>query len=145
MSTWVVRAVGGLAVAAALGGCTGESAGLQDAIFPETPLTTLTSDDGMLSLEVRTAPMQPPSRGSIEIELAITDANGEPREGLDLHVVPWMTDMSHGTSTEPEIEETGGGRYELGPVDMFMSGRWELRTTIAGPVEDSAKIVFEIP
>lgn len=138
----------GLLAAALLVGCTGESdpGGAAGAVaFPEEPFTTLTSEDGAFALEVRTAPSQPPSRGSIHVDLAIRGADGELRDDLTLRVVPWMTDMAHGASEEPDVEELGGGHYELGPVDMFMSGRWELRTTIAGPTKDSANIVFEIP
>lgn len=138
----------GVLAAGLLVGCTGESdpgGAAEDVEFPAEAFATLTSDDGAFALEVRTAPSQPPSRGSIQVELAIRGADGEPRDDLTLHVVPWMTDMAHGASEEPAIEALGGGYYELGPVDMFMSGRWELRTTIAGPTKDSANIVFEIP
>lgn len=145
MRTRLLRATSGVLAAAALAGCTGEAPSVEPGEFPEAPLATLTTEGGKFSMEVRTAPMQPPSRGSIDIELAIFGPDGEPRDDLDLRVVPWMPDMAHGASDEPAIVPMGGGRYELGPVDMFMSGRWELRTTIAGPSEDRAKILFEIP
>jgi hypothetical protein len=112
--------------------------------FPAEPYATIASDEGAFVIEVRTAPRQPPTRGSAEVELRITDADGEPIDDLSLDVVPFMPDMGHAAATEPSIEALGGGRYDVSPVDMFMSGRWELLTTIDGPVHDSAKVAFEI-
>jgi hypothetical protein len=143
----LLAALAGLLAAPHLAGCTGGLAETDDTAvdFPESPLMTIPSEDGAFSIEVRTAPIQPPSRGRIDVDLTITTGDGEPRDDLALHVVPWMTDMAHGSSTLPQVTPTGDGHYTVGPIDMFMSGRWELRTEIAGPADDRAKIVFEIP
>ena len=138
----------GLAFGLLLLGCTGESgtaaAGGADPTFPSAPLTTLKTDHGALSFEVRTAPAQPPTRGLISVEIVATDANGKPVDGLDLAVQPWMPEMGHGASTKPSIEAKGGGHYLISDVACFMPGRWELRTTIAGAVKDSATVAFQI-
>ncbi len=133
-----------LAASALVAGCTAPPSDTRGGSFPEEPYETLTTDDGAFVLEVRTAPHQPPTRGRTEVELRITDAEGEPLDGVALTVVPFMPDMAHASSSEPEVEPLGDGRYEVGPVDMVMSGRWELLTTIEGPVRDSAKVAFEI-
>lgn len=131
-------------LAGALAGCSAPAPEAGGDDFPADPYATITSDEGSLVLEVRTAPKQPPTRGSTAVELLVTDPDGEPIDGLEIRAVPFMPDMAHASSTDPEIEPLGGGRYEIAPVDMFMSGRWELLTTIEGPVDDSAKVAFEI-
>jgi hypothetical protein len=138
----------GLALSLFVLGCTGESSGSAGgggATFPDAPLATLKSDQGGISIAVRTSPEQPPGRGLIDVELVATDANGAPLDGLELGVQPWMPEMGHGASTKPKIEAKGGGHYVVSDVALFMPGRWELRTSIAGPVNDSATVDLQIP
>lgn len=129
-------------------GCSGESSGASggrgETVFPAEPLATVTTRGGSLVVEVRTAPKQPPTRGLIQVEYVVTDAAGKPVDGLDLGVQPWMPEMGHGTSTKPSIEAMGEGRYVVSNVAFFMPGRWELRTSIAGAMNDSATIGFQI-
>ncbi len=113
--------------------------------FPDEPYDTVTSAAGKVLLDVRTAPEQPPVRGVTTVELTLTDPADAPLDGLTLTAVPWMPDMGHGASVKPAVVALGGGRYEVDRVTMFMSGRWELRLQITGAVEDSAKVVFQIP
>lgn len=133
-----------LALLGAVLGCATPPHNSSSGDFPTEPYATLTSEQGALVLEVRTAPSQPPTRGSAAVELRITDPSGGPIDALDLRVVPFMPDMGHAASDEPEIEELGEGRYEVAPVDMFMSGRWELITTILDPIHDGAVVTFDI-
>ena len=74
----------------------------------------------------------------VSVEYRITNADGQPVDGLVLSVVPWMPDMGHGASIEPMVSAVGGGRYVISNVELFMPGRWELRTSITGPSEDRA-------
>jgi YtkA-like protein len=138
----------GLAAALLLLGCSvetsGGAGGGAGTTFPAEPMTTLKTDHGGLSFEVRTAPTQPPSRGLISVEIVVTDAAGKPVDGLDLAVQPWMPDMGHGASTKPSIEAMGDGHYVVSHVACVMPGRWELRTSIAGAVNDSATVAFQI-
>jgi hypothetical protein len=113
--------------------------------FPPAPLFTAQSDSGALTIEVRTAPAQPPSRGPSSVEYLITGSDGTPADGLGLSAVPWMPDMGHGASVTPTVASTGGGRYLISDVELFMPGRWELRTTFAGPPEDRVTPAFDIP
>jgi hypothetical protein len=78
------------------------------------------------------------------VEIVATDADGKPVDGLDLAVRPWMPDMGHGASTKPSIEAKGDGHYVVSHVACVMPGRWELRTSIAGAVNDSATVALQI-
>ncbi len=108
-------------------------------------MITQASDGGQLTIEVRTSPEQPPERGLAIVKLTIADAAGDPMEDLVVTAVPWMPDMGHGTSVKPTVTNEGGGEYQLDNVNMFMPGRWELRTKMTGPMDDSAKFIFQIP
>jgi len=142
-----------IAIGLALGvfalGCTGESSGDSGggggaAVFPAAPLATVVTQGGAFHVEVRTAPEQPPKRGLITVEYVVTDNAGKPVDGLELGVQPWMPEMGHGASTKPSIEAKGEGHYVLSNVAFFMPGRWELRTSIAGAMNDSATVGFQI-
>jgi hypothetical protein len=131
-------------------GCAGETSGDgsdgdTNASFPQEALATVTSDAAKLSVAVRTAPEQPPSRGVIAVEYRIAGEDAAPVEGLTLSVVPWMPDMGHGASITPTVTAQGGGRYVISDVELFMPGRWDLRTTISGAAEDSVAPTFQIP
>lgn len=112
--------------------------------FPEEALTTVTSDHGAATIAVRTAPDQPPSRGIISVEYTV-QKGGAPLDGVTFEVVPMMPDMGHGASTTPTVTAEGGGKYLLTGVELYMAGRWELRTTLSGAVDDTAVITLQIP
>jgi hypothetical protein len=109
------------------------------------PLLSLPSNSGGLTIEVRTSPEQPPSRGVNAVEYQITASGGAPAEGLSLQVVPWMPVMGHGASVAPSIAAEGDGRYLISDVDFFMAGEWTLRTTIDGASTDGVTPTFEVP
>jgi len=128
-------------------GCSGESVGIDAAsvTFPEAALTTVKSTGTTYTIEVRTAPTQPPGRGQSALAYTITGAGGTPVDGLTLTVVPWMPDMGHGSSITPSVSAQSGGHYLISDVDLVMPGLWEMRTTVAGPSEDSVAPSFQIP
>ncbi len=128
-----------------LAACSSESGSSGDASFPADPITTASSDSGALQLVLRTAPSQPPPRGTCTVELTITDAAGAPRDGLVLDVVPWMPAHGHGASVRPTVVAKGGGKYVASDVDLFMPGEWELRTSVSGPVTDHATPKITVP
>lgn len=136
-------ALGALAFAA-LVACGGDEAGTGDGSFPAEAYTTAKSAGG-LTLALRTAPTQPPPRGTCTVELTITDASGAPKDGLGVEVVPWMTSHGHGASVKPTVTPKGGGRYVVSNVSLFMPGSWELRTNLSGPLEDHATAVVTVP
>ena len=91
----------------------------------------------------------------VSVEYRVTAAGGgrcrsrrrrrRPVDGLAITVLPWMPDMGHGASVTPTVTAAGGGRYVVENVELFMPGKWELRTTLAGPSEDSVTPSFRIP
>jgi hypothetical protein len=146
MPAVMVRTVLLVLVAGATGlGCSDAGSTTGEASFPVDALTTVTSTHGAFHVDVRTSPDQPPSRGIVSVDYRITDMNQAPADGLTVAVVPWMPDMGHGASTTPTVEKMGGGRYVISNVELFMPGRWDLRTTISGPSQDSVTPEFEIP
>ena len=117
-----------------------------DGSFPEQALVTATSQQGSLEVEVRTAPTQPPARGSQSVELVVRRADSrDPVAGLTLDVQPWMPAMGHGASVRPEVTETAPGTYVLDGVNFYMPGTWELRTKISGPLTDALVASFYVP
>jgi hypothetical protein len=116
----------------------------ESATFPSSPLMTMPTKSAKLSVAVRTAPDQPPSRGVLAVEYNVNDEGGNPMNGLTFDVVPWMPEMGHGASTTPTVSNAGPGRYVISNVEFFMPGQWVLRTTITGAAEDSITPSFEI-
>jgi hypothetical protein len=112
--------------------------------FPAEPYATGTSDDGELKLEVRTAPSQPPPRGTSTVELTVHDASG-PVDGLEVTVVPWMDVMGHGSPITPSVTPKGGGKYVITNVSFFMPGTWSLRLSFSGAAADRATIDVDVP
>jgi hypothetical protein len=113
--------------------------------FPSTPLQTVTSSTGALSIEVRTGPEQPPPLGQSAAQLTVEDATTlAPVDGLDLTVVPWMPAMGHGSSVSPTVTPMGGGVYLVTNLYLYMPGTWQLRTTLVGQGTDSVTPEFTV-
>jgi hypothetical protein len=122
----------------------GDEAG-GDVGFPVEPYTSVSTEAGALSVAVRTSPEQPPSRGVVSVELTVTDPGGAPVDGLVVEPTLWMPAMGHGTSVTPTVSPAGKGRYVLTNVNLYMAGRWELRTRFSGAATDRAVPVLEVP
>jgi hypothetical protein len=125
-------------------GCGAGTAAPPPASFAADPDQTIASDSGALTIAVRYAP-DPPTAGDDAAQLTITDASGAAVTGLDLTVVPWMPAHGHGTSVDPTVTETAPGVFLASSLYLFMPGTWELRMTIGGTVDDTAKTSFDIP
>lgn len=99
--------------------------------FPAAALTSI--DGARVRVELRTAPDQPPIRGSMAADLAVTDlVTGAPVAGLTIVVEPWMPSMGHGTGSTPLAVDAGHGHYQIDELGLFMAGGWVLRLTITG-------------
>jgi YtkA-like len=105
---------------------------------------TMMTDHGLLHLDVLPTP-DPPIRGDDVVEVAVTDANGAPVDGLTLDAQPWMPSHGHGTSVVPTVTPEGGGRYRIDHVYLYMAGTWELRLSFSGTESDTATPAFDIP
>jgi len=128
----------------AAAGCGTEPVDSAPPTFAADPDQTIASDSGALMIAVRFSP-RPPAVGTDAAQLQIVDANGMPASGLGLQVVPWMPAHGHGTSVNPTVTETSPGIFVATPIYLFMPGSWELRMTMSGSVDDTAKAAFEIP
>jgi len=123
-----------------------EVASTEPLTFTAQPLMTVKSGLGKLAIDVRTAPLQPPTRGLQGVQLVIRDSKtGASEPGLALGVLPWMPAMGHGAPLTPRVEEGPPGTYVVSEVDFFMPGTWELRLSISGAVTDHAAPSFQIP
>lgn len=121
-----------LVLASALASCGGgtDAPTSAAAAFPTDAYASLTTQAGSYRVEVRTAPMQPPLRGDLDVEVRVVDANGAPVDGLALGVVPWMPTHAHGSSVVPTVTAQGNGRYHVVHVELVMPGTWQLRMTL---------------
>jgi len=135
-----------LFAAAFVAGCVGSSPtrGNDPPTFPAVPLATTSGQSGAVTVDVRTAPAQPPTRGVLDVELTVKAGDGAPLDGLTIGVVPWMSAHGHGSSVTPTITPEGGGRYWVSDVDLYMPGEWFLRISISGAVTDEATATLEV-
>jgi hypothetical protein len=95
------------------------------------------SSSGTLTLAIKSSPTSPPQRGDGSLEYIITDASGQPVDGLTVTVVPWMVQMGHGSSITPCVLSMGNGVYVVNQVYLFMAGEWQLKTTVSGAATDT--------
>lgn len=132
---------GNLVVACVLSACSGAPRPERIPAFDEPVL----SESGELTAQLTSAPEAVPVRGENQIWLELREtATGAAVEGLELTVLPFMPAMGHGSGTEPSVTELRAGRYQLDRVSLTMSGLWELRTTISGPLADHVVPRFEV-
>ncbi len=147
-SSSLLRAAAVLA-ALTFAGCSSnatESAPSSSAGFPADPVTTTLTKE--LVVELRTAPLQPPARGSSNAEITVHDAAGAARDGLTINVTPWMPAHGHGMSSSsgPIVTALGGGIYRIDALNLPMAGLWELRFDVTGEAgfEDHATTTLEV-
>jgi hypothetical protein len=112
--------------------------------FPTAPLIAVDSSGGALHIELRSAP-EPLVRGQNVAQITVSDAAGQPIDGLTLTLLPWMPSHGHGTSVQPAVSTAGVGVFIANPLYLFMAGEWELRMTVDGGVHDTATAIVEIP
>jgi hypothetical protein len=105
--------------------------------FPSAPYATFAVDVQPLTVELRTSPAQPPERGVMSVELRVKDAQGAPRDGLTLDVVPWMPAHGHGSSVIPLVTPEGDGVYRVDRLQLAMPGAWQLRLSMRAPDLDA--------
>jgi hypothetical protein len=114
--------------------------------FDGAPSAVLVTDSGRLVVSVWTWPA-PLSRGVDAVRFRVTDAAGTPVDGATLAATPWMPAHGHGPSVLPTVTGIGDGAYDADPVDLYMAGRWELRTRIdapGAPAEDTAVVPLDV-
>jgi hypothetical protein len=117
-----------------------------DPTVPPTgaPLATMTTTGGAWDVAIWLYPASP-RKGTNDVVYRVRDLAGAPIDALTVQVQPWMPAHGHGTSTIPAVSAQGAGLYLATPIALYMSGRWELRTTIAGTVSEDVVFVVDIP
>lgn len=111
-----------------LGACSGQP----DPNFGGT-VTTATGEAGLVKVELRTDVA--PQRGRVLAHLRVMNAKTSAAvDGATVVVVPFMPAMGHGAHA-PTVTPKGDGVYDV-DADLYMPGRWELRTTVSGPTSD---------
>jgi hypothetical protein len=134
-----------MALATTLGACGGSPPGdASSREFPGAALSTITSEQGALTIDVRTSPDQPLQRGVERVLLTVKDSSGAFLDGLVVEAIPFMPAMGHGASRAPTVTAQGEGAYLIENVDMFMPGLWELRSSFSGAATDRATPVFDV-
>jgi YtkA-like len=119
---------------------------------PYQPGMEVTSSAGLFKVKLVESVPGPPVKGNevwtIEVDDA-TSTSTSPLDGLTVSVTPWMPDHGHGT--EPvNVTASGGGKYGLDPLYLYMRGYWEIRLAIAAgagatATADDAMIPICIP
>lgn len=90
--------------------------------------------------EARPAPVD---IGNTEWDFVLLDASNQPVTGAGLTVRPMMPDHGHGTNPKTyAARDVGGGKYAVGPIDLFMRGYWELELTVERD-GDSKDVLFK--
>jgi hypothetical protein len=84
-----------------------------------------------LSVDLRTAPSQPPVRGENSLRLKVVDRSGAPVSDLDLRVTAIMPAHGHGASAPAMGSALGNGEYLVEGLVLGMSGYWELRLNLS--------------
>jgi YtkA-like len=87
----------------------------------------------------------PPIKGDNTWVLDITDLSGAPLAVPTITALPMMPDHGHGTPINAVVTALAdAGRYELTPVNLFMTGYWQITidVTLAGGEQDSLMFGF---
>ncbi|HEU4522550.1 MAG TPA: FixH family protein [Thermoanaerobaculia bacterium] len=67
------------------------------------------------------------------IQVAITDAAGQPLDGATIDIDGGMPQHGHGLPTRPRVTKNlGGGTYQIEGVRFNLCGWWEFKLAIAG-------------
>ncbi|WP_426745460.1 FixH family protein [Myxococcus faecalis] len=115
-----------------------------EAVATEATVGTTQSVSGRWHIKVL-ASSDKLKRGPQRFTVRVTDsATGKPMSKGTLHVEPWMPSMGHGISETPRVTPQGEGLFEVTDLDLFMPGTWELRFTLEGPTQDTAKVTLKL-
>lgn len=87
----------------------------------------------------------PPIKGDNTWVLDFTDLDGAPLVDATIVAVPMMPDHGHGTPINAVVTALAEpGRYEITPVNLFMTGLWQttIDITLTGGEQDSLMFAF---
>ena len=154
-----------VALPLAVAGCSSEGAASTDSssiafstcptekrALPYQPGMEVPSSAGLFTVKLVESVPGPPVKGNVVWTIQVDDATlatSPPLDDVTVTVTPWMPDHAHGT-VPVNVSATGGGRYGLNPLYLYMRGYWEIRLglssgTAATATADEAMIPICIP
>lgn len=109
------------------------------------PSLSAKSAGGAFTVTIANAKPNPPGKGTNAWTVTITDAQGQPVDGVAFEVKPYMVDHAHGPPVAPEVAPGGApGTYDVTTMDLFMPGVWQLTFTVTAPASIAGSAVFTI-
>lgn len=106
------------------------------------PESSFVVDDG-LKLEVVALVPSTPIVGDNAWQLRLV-GDGQPVEGAELHVVPFMPDHAHASTKAVGVSELSPGTYSLKPVYFQMPGYWQVQTDITTGTAQRGSVDLEV-
>lgn len=106
---------------------------------------TRASEAGAFQVELRSSTLVPPDRGDNGFSFRVLDAAGAPLGDAQVVVRPWMPNHGHGSTPETFTPRATAAPdvLEVGPINFFMPGLWELRFQVVSPsVAKSERTTF---
>jgi len=88
---------------------------------------------GALTFELVSAIGGSISQGNDSWTIKITDASCSPVDGATVTIKAWMPEHNHGWLAATSTGE-GGGVYDIGNLDLFMDGFWQITLTATASV-----------
>ncbi len=110
----------------------------EDVMVEEIPITTALTDQGNYRVTYEPSPNPVPLNEHFEVTVEVLPVNGE-KTPVQIEVHADMPAHGHGINTEPGIQETGDGTFEVKGILFHMKGDWELYVDILkGPIRERA-------
>jgi hypothetical protein len=92
---------------------------------------------GALAFEIVSVNGDSVAQGIDTWTVKITDANCAPVDGATVTTKAWMPEHNHGWTAATSTGE-GGGVYDIGNLDLFMDGFWQVTFTATASVTSEA-------
>ncbi len=97
---------------------------------------------GLYRVTMQPPPKVPAINQMHSWQVALATADGEPVSGAKFAVDGGMPQHGHGLPTQPRVtRELGHGTYQLDGMKFSMTGWWEVKLAVDGPV-GSDKVTF---
>jgi hypothetical protein len=134
----------GWLVAACSGAAPDSSSG-----FSDDPSAVVESTKGRLHAALYTSPSTTPVRGNNQVQLALFAGEVSSKDeaqltDLDVQLTTLMPAMGHGGPKQPELVAIEGDRYVFHNVVLNMPGRWQLRVSVSGEINDQLVFEFDV-
>lgn len=88
---------------------------------------------GVLTVRLVESQPGPPLKGDNTWVVEVRTAAGELVNDAMITPVPFMPDHNHGTSIKPKVTFQGAGRYQIAPLNLFMSSLWRVQIDVKTP------------